>query len=528
MPDRLAIYRLGSDGARLAELSNLGRRIFDINEEFQLSQRGNSRILRSGRHVVELANESGGCWAADEAQLWKPGVRSQVPSARDVLATAERLLNERQLLPKLAGPFRLGDPVIGGTLTAQKMKSTGQRENRRLDYHVTYPVMVGDLPIVGGGGSFKLTVGHLGRVTGYAGVWRPPGESFDVKVIDRGRADEQYRALTQKMNIASFEARLAYYSAPSFHKQDYLYPVYVYSGTAVIRDQRVPLREVLLPATEIGPAIVSVAPQSPRRNLVGKGVKRVRPRVAAGDAGKNLPMRRSYRTPTLPWEAGTEWIGLSGGLPGSRLNAQGFVDEWAAAGWHIDFNWGDGNAWESDWTSDDDNWVDNVDFLFYTGHANGNGWVLAPVGGDGWLNYTEPGPGPEYVGDLWGQSDLEWMVVAACGPLQDDLLAPGGGDVFQRWSGAFDGLHILLGYATVTQDNEDEGRKLAQYCKGGATVIDSWFRTAGEIQPPDAWVGAMWVGQDSMDPAGDHAWGYGSVSGDPHAPTWYAAMWTTC
>ncbi len=539
MSDRLAIYRLGSEPVRVADLATLGRRLFTISDDFQLSRRGNSQILRNGQRVVEIAGESGGAWAADEGQLWKPGVRSQLLVEKEAVAKAERVLAEQQLLPKLERPFRFGKPVVGGTLTARQAVKTRQRENRRLDIQLSYPVRVGELPVVGGGGRFKLTLGHEGSVIGYSGVWRAPKQSFDAKVIDRKTADEQFRALTGKMKIASFDARLAYYSAPSFQMQEYLYPVYVYSGTALIRDQRVPLRQIILPATEFGPAIVTGTPQPPRKRVTGKGVKRVRPRAAApGDAGKGDTGRRGYRAPTLPWEAGTEWIGMSGGLAGSQSNAQGFVDEWGAAGWHIDFNWGDGNAWESDWRSDDDNWVDNVDFLFYTGHASMNGWVVAPVGGDGWLNYTEPGPGPEYLGDLWGQSDLEWMVIAACGPLQDDVISTGGGDVFQRWSGAFDGMHILLGYGAITYDNTDEGRKLAQYCKGGSRVIDSWFRAASEIQPSDngasppdgpaIWVGAMWVGQDGIDPSGDHAWGYGSASADPHAPTWYAAMWTTC
>ena len=122
--------------------------------------------------------------------------------------------------------------------------------------------------------------------------------------------------------------------------------------------------------------------------------------------------------------------------------------------------------------------------------------------------------------------------------MQDNVISAGGGDVLHRWDGAFDGLHTLLGYGAVTNDNTDEGRKLAQYCKGGSTVIDSWFRCAREIQPstnsssapdgPTVWVGAMWVGKPGVDPVNDHAWDYGSVSADPTSPTWLAAMWTTC
>jgi Family of unknown function (DUF6345) len=539
MSDQLAIYRLGSEDVYDADLIDMGKRVFDLKDDFRLSRRSNGHIVRDGSKVVEIAAESGGVWAADESKLWKPGLPSKLLSHKGALARSKAVLRKKRLLPKLDRPFRFGKPVIGGTIAARQSVKTGRRENRKLDVQVGYPVMVGNLPVIGGGGNFKVTLGHQGEVTAYSGVWRSPRQAFTAKLIQRKTADKQFRALTRKLKIASFDARLAYYAAPSFHNQEFLYPVYVYAATALIRDQRVPLRQIILPATDFGPAVPQSVPQPPRKRIAGKGVRRVRPRKAvAGDTAKGNVVRRSYRTPTLPWEAGTEWIGTSGGLTGSQSNAQGFVDEWAAAGWHVDFNWGDGNAWESDWRSDDDNWVDNVDFLFYTGHASMNGWKLAPVGGDGWLNYTEPGPSPQFPGDLWGQSDLEWMVIAACGPLQDEVISKGGGDVFQRWSGAFDGMHILLGYGAITYDNTDEGRKLAQYCKSGSTVIDAWFRAAREIQPsdngaaapdgPTVWVGAMWVGQDGIDPGGDHAWGYGSVANDPHSPTFYAAMWTTC
>jgi hypothetical protein len=335
------------------------------------------------------------------------------------------------------------------------------------------------------------------------------------------------------MKVVNATTSLAYYAAPSFAGQDFLYPVYVCGGTAVFGKQRVPLRQILLPATDFGPPLRFPERQPQRPKLA-------RPATKAGEGTKpgRLGSRRSLATTaTRPWEAGTSWIGQSGGLAGSHDNAKGFVDEWAAAGWHVDFNWGDANAWESDWRRNDDTWVDNADFVFYTGHANMNGWVLANPD-DGFLDFSEVGAGPATPGDLWGQNDLEWVVVPACGPLQDSLLAAGGGDVLSRWDGAFDGLHTLLGYGAITNDNTDEGRKLAQYAKGGSTIIDSWFRTAREIQPatngasapdgPTVWVGAMWVGKPGVDPVNDHAWDFGSVSGDPTSPTWLAAMWTTC
>lgn len=537
MPDRLPIYRVTSGDADTPKLIDLSRRILGIDENYQFSRRGGSRILRSGHRVVELAGESGGVWAANESQLWQPSVEPKLIAEERAVANAERLLSELEVPRQLQKPFRLGGPVIGGTRFATKAGRDGKRQDRRLDVQVTFPVLVDDLPMIGGGGDFQVTLGDQGKVIAYSGVWRPAQHLYDAKLIDRGTADQQFRAFTEALKVESFDAYLAYYSAPSFRAQEFLYPVYVYRATARFGKRSVPLRQIILPATEFGTPIAIGHAQPPLRKKTAAEYRR-RSKSPSGDANKGVARRALTAAATRPWEAGTSWIGLSGGLAGSQQNAQGFVDEWSNAGWHIDFNWGDGNAWESDWTSNDDNYVDNADFVFYTGHANMNGWVLAKTGGDGWLDFTETGASPENPGDLWGQSDLEWAIIAACGPLQDDVITPGGGDVFARWDGAFDGMHTLLGYGAITNDNTDEGRKVAQYCKGGSTVINAWFRTGQEIQPstngakapngPTVWVGAMWVGKNGADPFNDHAWDYGSVSADPRSPTWYSAMWTTC
>jgi hypothetical protein len=527
MNDRLPIYRLASEGTDIARLNDIGQRIFGLKQDFELRQHPTGCGLHCGRHVVELAAASGGIWAADEDRLWNPAQDPKLPTEKDALARANQIVAERELLPRLKGPFKFGKPIVGGTHFATNRNRDRKRENRRLDVQIAYPVQVGDLPVVGGGGDFTIVLGDRADVIGFSGGWRPAELAFDAKVIDPKRADEQFREMTKGMKIKSFDRSLAYYAAPSFRALEFLYPVYVYRATALFDDRKVPLRLITLPATEFGPPIKFGEPQPPRRKA---------PRARRPEKRES---RRSYATFSLwnPFEAGTSWIGLSGGLAGSQANAQGFVDEWAAAGWQINFNWGDANAWESDWRRNDDTWVDAADFVFYTGHANMDGWVLSNPD-DGFLSFTEVGSKPRKPGDLWGQNDLEWAVIAACGPLQDALLASGGGDVFDRWDGAFDGLHILMGYGAITFDNTDEGRKIAQYAKGGSSLINAWFRTAKEIQPstngasapdgPTVYVGAMWVGRDGIDPGSDRAWGFGSVSADPINPNWYAAMWTMC
>jgi hypothetical protein len=533
MPDRLPIYRVVPQDTSTQRLVALGEQIFGLKEDFKLGETPDAKSLRNGKHVVELANASGAVWAADESQLWKPSVKGTLPTRSQAQSAARAFLKQNKLLPELRDPFALGKPIVASTQYA--LSKNGQRVNRPLDVHVTFPLLAGSIPVTGGGAGLTVTIGPKGKVIGFNGGWRTVTESFDAKAIPPSAAKAQFKELTGGMKVVNATVTLAYYAAPSFAGQEFLYPVYVCGGTGVFGKHRVPLRQILLAATDFGPPIRFPEPQAKR-------AKTARPGSTGKEDRKPDPtrIRRSLATAgtaTRPWEAGTSWIGQSGGLAGSHDNAKGFVDEWAAAGWHIDFNWGDANAWESDWRRNDDTWVDNADFVFYTGHANMNGWVLSSPD-DGWLDFSEVGAGPATPGDLWGQSDLEWVVVAACGPLQDDVISAGGGDVLARWDGAFDGLHTLLGYGAITNDNTDEGRKLAQYCKGGSTVIDSWFRCAREIQPstngasapdgPTVWVGAMWVGKPGVDPVNDHAWDYGSVSADPTSPTWLAAMWTTC
>jgi hypothetical protein len=87
---------------------------------------------------------------------------------------------------------------------------------------------------------------------------------------------------------------------------------------------------------------------------------------------------------------------------------------------------------------------------------------------------------------------------------------------------------MLMGYAQVTYDNEEEGKRLAQYAKAGATIMQSWFRTGQEIQPADIWVGAYYLGDARGSTGGDHLWGVGSVGPDITAPTWRACSWVPC
>ena len=529
MSELLPVYRLSQSESDYAQTIDLSKRLFGERNDFKFSKSASGIHLQNDQYSVELGNGAQDIWAADVTQLWNPSIRPQLLKDREALTEAQKIVAEKNLLPKLDRQFKFGEPHMGGTFFAQTENK--KRTNHQLDTQVVFPVLVNGYPVVGGGGDFTVTLGDKGKLTGFSGSWNQPKESFNVEVIDKGTVDGQFREITKSLGIHSFESYLAYYAGPAFSGQSYLYPVYVYKSSAKLGDRIIALRNIVIPATKFGP--------TPARNIPQKARN---PRILPKVIEEKNKLRRSYSTHALaaainPFEAGTSWIGLSGGLSGSQANAKGFIDAWRADGWNINFNWGDANAFESDWRKNDDVWVDSVDFVFYTGHANKDGWVLSKPD-DGFLSFSEVGSAAQTPGDLWGQNDLEWAIIAACGPLQDDILYAGGGDVLARWDGAFDGLHILMGYGGITFDNTEEGKRVSQYARQGNTLINSWFRAAKEIQPstngygapdgPNIYVGAMWASRSGADPFNDHAWGHGSVSADPTNPTSMSAMWTIC
>jgi hypothetical protein len=213
------------------------------------------------------------------------------------------------------------------------------------------------------------------------------------------------------------------------------------------------------------------------------------------------------------------WIGPSQGLGGSPGNKQGFVDHCRAAGWTVNFDWGESWAWENDWRSNDDYYVDGADLVFYTGHASPSGWVLNSPS-DTFMHYTEVGG----TTDIWGNTDVEWIGIAACGPLQSTHFTTNTSNAFDRWRAAFDGLHILLGYGAVTYDNTSEGRRFMELTRSGWSVIDAWFRMAWEIQPswngygapngPWIYVVAMYAHNGDHCARYERLWGMGQNCSD--------------
>ena len=504
--------------------------------------------VKPGDKLVDIAEQSGSLWIADQAlTLPNPSTAkapSDLPEPDKAKEIAEQFLRAGNLVPQSA-QLKVSADSLGET-GAVSFTEGRLGEKLRFNVHVNYATEVvvegQTLPIVGGGCEHKVQIGGGGRVIGYSGGCREiAGVHEVVAVIAREEAEATCRRRGAGLRVTRAQASLAYYSAPAFQRQEYLAPVYVCKAEIEVDGKKVPLRTMIIAATKYGPTIAPLEERKRPRDARPPAVEKEDPTERLKGAGASLTNEfLSLLGPRPAWAAtgGTSW--LDPGV-GSDQNAKGFVDGLSAAGWGINFNWGDAAAWESDWRRNDDDWVDATDWVFYAGHASMNGWVLSNPD-DGSLAFSEVGPAwggaPQ---DLWGSYNAEWIIIAACGPHQSDFFVQGGGDVFARWGGVFDGLHQHLGYGSITFGTQDEGRRVTDLARDDGwwdspmPVLDAWFRAATEIQPatndepapdgPNVWVTAMYAVKEGVDPRFDYMWGQGSVSGDPFSPTTLWFVW---
>ena len=505
-PPTLPIYSLHPEPISKHRAIELIKALYNVTQP-HVKEDGTRVIVTCNNYTLEVDTAHGGIWSSDESRLWNHALRPRLVDQTHALGIANKLIDTHHLLPNHStSPLRLKFHEFSGTRLAVLHNSN--RSDYYLDTRLIYTTTVNvpgrsAFPVVGGGGSYQIVLGENGRLIAFHGTSpKTAYKSFQAKVIPQKDADKTFLEMMTDTKIETYNSSLAYYIAPAFTKQEFLYPVYVYEATTLVGGRTVQVRRVTLPATDFGPPIII-------------------PKIQHSTRPPRPTETRTARARSIPWkrhddhkrEFGTSWIQW-------RDNAQNFVAEMLTVSppWTKVFNWGNEAAWESDWNRNDDFYVDAVDFVFYTGHADGNGWQLSPPD-DGDLTVSDVVGLP----DRWGKQDCEWIVIAACGPLQDDIIGTGG-SVF-RWRPAFDGLHMLLGYGTVSGDNSEEGRTLVQYAKSGRTVKSSWFRAALNTQSSGVWAAALWGASPGADPGYDHIWGQGSVSPDPVSPnTWYA-MW---
>ena len=141
------------------------------------------------------------------------------------------------------------------------------------------------------------------------------------------------------------------------------------------------------------------------------------------------------------------------------------------------FNWGDGNAWETDWRDpkfggDDANiqgGADSVEFAYLSTHgASGGNFFVAGFG-----SQHERCEWDTLQADL-GNHHLSYLVVDTCESLQ--LPQP-----HLEWIDCFDGLHLLFGFTGNSSDSwwtSDRGYNFGIGAAIGQPLGDAWLDSA--------------------------------------------------
>jgi len=249
------------------------------------------------------------------------------------------------------------------------------------------------------------------------------------------------------------------------------------------------------------------------------------PLVSAGNDDSNLK------------EVGVEWVNIYHGhgsdLTWNDSEAGGFYDRLGELGWTKRFNFGNDSAMESDFEKSavggyDYIWIDALDFAYFAGHGNPYAFYFGTNhDGDGTYTYRV-----HYSEAEWGNTDLEWIVLAGCKILQLN-------GVFDRWGWpVFKGLHAILGFDSTEYDQpiwilypiwwESPGKRFVDYMTHPYTIKESWKRTTIDWQPSDVWGAALGVQNPSTGyiQYNDYLPGYGYVSSDIDNPAAFAhARW---
>lgn len=157
--------------------------------------------------------------------------------------------------------------------------------------------------------------------------------------------------------------------------------------------------------------------------------------------------------------------------------AEGFYNTMGSHGHVKVFDWGQDNAWETDFThpdfgGDSLDWSDNVHFCMFDSH------------GGNWDDILHIAFAAQHrfcfsSSDEWrlGAKSLKWMIFAGC----DAVLGTSPAQVGGVWFGPMQGVHIVMGYLGTSADSwwtAGLGSDVAGDVCGGGAIATSWVDRA--------------------------------------------------
>jgi hypothetical protein len=467
VPATLPVYRLAAPRIEAGGAKDLFEIAFGkLGGEVKVVDRGTSIRVSRGSLTLDVDKRSDHIFVADRAKLWNPREFPQLPDETRAWQLAERFGQlQGPYLPAVTAPRAvIRDLAVKfencHNTATRHASDDGRLQSFPLDQQVIRHAVVElaqssgaplRIPVTGGGGKFRVAFGHRESLIGLSGGWRPIVEQIrEEAVIPQQKAIDDFKAQFPGEIVRNITVQLAYYAAPAFAAQEILAPVWIVDGN-LWRHRRVyEIRSHVLPATSMNPFVLS------------------KPATTG-------PMR-TRGVDALELDCGVEWMGAAGST--FEKNKCSFVAECARQGACLRIDFGNKQALERHFHADDAEFVDAVNLMFFTGHADAAGWIVSKP--DRIVASYTPGSGPPV---RFGDGKLDWLVIAACGPHQSKHFDKDYGDAFSRWRETFAGLHGMLGFGSLSYGHEGEGGRFVELLGHGEKVVDAWFQTAVEVQP---------------------------------------------
>ena len=359
-----------------------------------------------------------------------------------------------------------------------------------IDTTVSYALTLAGLPYEGPGAKVRVAFDGKGRVTSLSYSTRTLVQAGSVPVLDAaGSLERCARFMGQSIKVRS--AVPTYYAAALSTPLQTLEPSLRCSG---VNADGTPAQIVTLPAA-VEASLPEMPPPPPPRDEPG-------------------PKGRAFGRV----DVGSEGTGACSGLPHTKANLASFNNQFTSRGIPVEFSWSDQNAWEQDFKDpskggDDSNWTDHVDMTYWQGHGAPTGFSFAGCSSndDTFLANTDA---------RWGNGDVEWMSLFTCLVLAEES---GGQRWWQRWGPAFDGLHQINSFHTVSYHSASHGGTYANYLLRNPflwwnkpmSVRTAWAQASIDDQPSSV----VWASMGAIGPGGsvnlnDYFWGKGAVGAD--------------
>jgi hypothetical protein len=176
--------------------------------------------------------------------------------------------------------------------------------------------------------------------------------------------------------------------------------------------------------------------------------------------------------------------------------AWSFLAAMGSFGHHEVFNWGNDDAWSTDFEhpdfgGDSLNWSDNVHFCHFVGHGNQTTLKGNPVQRLAFSSNLTPHTPPAFIpcctlSVKWrlGVRQLKWFVMDSCEVVQNT----NADHVVSRWAEPMQGIHLLFGFVGRPKFSQYTYRRRVSFafdiCRG-KPLANSWLDTAYSWEHPD-------------------------------------------